>query len=75
VAAHPAGNMSKDDVPVIKFDGKRRTWEDLFDAPDDLDWALFDVSRSVGFGLAWDPFLNSATDSDRKYSLLKAEKC
>jgi hypothetical protein len=75
VAAHPAGNMSKDDVPVIKFDGKRRTWKDLFDAADHLDWALFDVLSGVGFGLAWSPFLNSATDSYRKYSLLKAEKC
>ena len=75
MAAHPPGNMSKNDVPVIKFDGKRRTWEDLLDAPDDLDWALLDVLRRVGFGLAWTPFLNSTTDSYRKYSLLKAGKC
>jgi hypothetical protein len=62
VTAHAAGNVREDDVPVVEFNGKRGTWEDLLDAAGNFDWALFDVLRGVGLGLTRTSFSGSITD-------------
>ena len=62
MTAHAAGNVCKDDVAVVKFNGKRGTWEDLLNAADNFDRALFDVLRSVGLGLTRSSFSDSITD-------------
>jgi hypothetical protein len=58
---HSPGNMSEDDVAVVKFDRECRTREDLLDATAYLDGALFDVLSNVGFRLALTSSSNSTT--------------
>jgi hypothetical protein len=65
VTAHAPGNMSEDDMAVVKFDRKCRTWEDLFDAADYLDRTLFYVLRSGGFRLTLISFSDSSAGGYR----------
>ena len=61
MTAQPSGDMSDDDVAVVKFHRKRRTRENLFDAANYFDGALFSVLRRVSFRLTPTLFSNSIT--------------
>jgi hypothetical protein len=49
VTAQTAGDMRKDDVTVVEFDGKHRAWKNLLDASEDLERGFFVILSCVCF--------------------------